>query len=202
MPTIDPFDDDFFDEAASAVPPPTSPLFAPPPLVAHDADPRATLARILQRLIEAFGTDAGATVDRVLAQSALALTRYVHSVYPLRATIIGLTSAGKTRFLNVVASVVQLPAFVIPVVDLAETGWKGAAVGEACRLLHPTLFVRDQVSRRTTDPSQTVAFKSVVMLGGDQEAQSPVRGGSARRVSGGVTYSMSIVSITGIGPAE
>jgi len=106
MPTIDPFDDDFFDEAASAVPPPTSPLFAPPPLVAHDKDPRATLARILQRLIEAFGTDAGATVDRVLAQSALALTRYVHSVYPLRATIIGPTGAGKTRLLNFVASIV------------------------------------------------------------------------------------------------
>ena len=164
MPHFDLFDDSMPDEPLPA----GEPLSAHPPdpstLINADDDPRATLARILQRLIEAFGTDAGATVDRVFAQSALALTRYVHSVYPLRATIIGPTGAGKTRLLNVVASIVQLPAVVIPVVDLAETGWKGAAVGESCRLLHPTLFVRDQVSRRTTVPSQTVAPKSVVMF--------------------------------------
>ena len=125
---------------------------------------RATLARILQHLVDAFGVDAGAHGDGMLAPLALSLTRYVHGPYPMRATIIGPTGAGKTRLLNLLASIVRVPAVVIPIIDISETGWKGAQIGEVCRVLHPSLFVHDPFSHRVQVPIGTVARPSIVML--------------------------------------
>lgn len=157
MPPIDDFHEPTHDE------PPSEPTL-PMPSTNLDDDPRSTLARILEQLLHAFGTDAGPDVERVLTTLALALTRHVHEPYALRAVIIAPAGSGKTRLLRLIASIVRLPAVIIPVVDLAETGWRGAQIGDACRLLHPSLFVRDEFSRRITVPTTTVALPSVVLL--------------------------------------
>lgn len=164
MPHHDPFDDtepdDAYADGASAAAGPTGLALPPVP----PDDPRATLAHILERLAAAFTTDADGRLDRALAILALSLTRWLHAPYPLRMTVVGPTGAGKTKLLELVASVVRVPSIIIPVVDLAETGWRGAQLGEACRLLHPHLFVRDETSRRIVVPSRTVTERSVIML--------------------------------------
>ena len=181
MPHLDPFDHDDTADLLSPVPEGPAPVMPAAPLVEPTDDPRTTLAQILQRLIEAFGTDAGPQVDRVLTTLALALTRYVHTPYPMRAVVVGPTGSGKTRLLRTVASIVRLPGVVIPVTDISENGWRGSQIGEACRVLHPSLVLRDELARRLSVPTTTVALPSVVML---DELDKIALGSQATRFDG------------------
>ena len=161
---FDPFDDGEPEDASHDA---ASPIAGPTDLAlphAAASDPRATLAHILERLSAAFSTDADGRLDRTLAVLALSLTRYLHGAYPLRVTLVGPTGARKSMLLNVIASIVRLPGIVIPVTDIAETNWKGAQLGEACRMLHPHLFQRDEKSRRVSVPTMTVTERSVILL--------------------------------------
>jgi len=134
---------------------------SPPSLI---DDPRATLASILHRLSGAFSTDADGRLDRALAQLALYLTKWLDEPYPLRLCIVGPTGSGKTHLLNVVASIVRLPSIIIPVTDLAETNWRGPQIGDACRILHPSLFTTYGEGRKLVVPTATVTKASVLML--------------------------------------
>lgn len=164
-PAFDPFDDDGDD---TLVPPQFGPISQPLtgyPLPSAESDPRATLARILEAFAESFGAEAGAQVDAVLTRVALMLTQYAHGVRGLRFTITGPTGAGKTRLLHVISSVLGVPSVILPVVDVAETGWKGAQIGDVCRILHPHLFRRHESRAHRVDvPTQLVALPAVLML--------------------------------------
>ncbi len=162
MPAIDPFDDDVFQGFPSAHAPPV--LTASGSLVSAAADPRETLARILEEFANAFGANAGAQVDAVLTQLALILTMYTHHVTPVRIVITGPTGSGKTRLLRTITSVLRIPGLIVPATDFCETGWKGAQVGDICRLLHPELFTSESGSRKVTVPKQLVALPAVLML--------------------------------------
>lgn len=159
MPSIDPFDDLFPESTAAS----SSPITALSPLVDAGEDPRTTLARVLTALIGAFGTEAGEQMDRVLASLALTLTRYLHQPYPLRLTLIGPVGSGKTRLLNVLASTLRLPGVVVPLTDVVETGWRGAQLGELCRMLHPTLF-RSDGARHVVPLLPRIELPSIVLL--------------------------------------
>ncbi|HYW50752.1 MAG TPA: AAA family ATPase [Gemmatimonadaceae bacterium] len=158
--TDDPRDDDA---------PPASEAFAsspetqPLPSDAH-RDVRETLAHILEGLAAAFRTDGDGRLDRALAVMALSLTQYLHFPSALRLTVLGATGSGKTHLLKTIASLVNLPAAIIPVTDMAETAWRGAQFGDACRMLHPHLFERAAQSHRITVPTHTVELQSIVML--------------------------------------
>jgi len=163
MPALDPFhDDDMLPDVPTALAP--SVLTAPGSLVSAAADPRDTLARILEAFANAFGANAGAQADAVLTQLAMLLTQYTHGVFPLRLVITGPTGSGKTRLLHTIASVLKVPGVVIPVTDLSETGWRGAQVGDICRLLHPEHFRSDGLSRKVTVPTQRVELPAVILL--------------------------------------
>lgn len=163
MPMIEPFDDDFADEApseASAPPPvPTTGLLVPP-----GEEPRDTLARLLTAFIEAFGAASGEQMDRVLAMLALALTRYLHAPYPLRLTMIGPTGSGKTKLLNLLAHTLRIPGVVVPLMDIAETGWRGAQIGDVCRMLHPQLFRTDGITQRVVPMVARIERPSILLL--------------------------------------
>lgn len=141
----------------------TSPETQPSP---SDAlrDVRETLAHILEGLAAAFQTDADGRLDRALAVLALSLTQYLHFPSALRLTVLGATGSGKTHLLKTIASLVNLPAVIIPVTDMAETAWRGAQFGDACRMLHPHLFECAAHAHRITVPTGTVDLASIVML--------------------------------------
>lgn len=164
-PAFDAFDDDHDDTVAPPDFGPVPSQLTGFPLPSAAPDPRVTLTRILKAFAEAFGSEAGAQVDSVLTRVALMLTKYAHGVHPLRFTITGPTGAGKTRLLHVIASVLNVPSAIVPVTDVAETSWKGAQIGDVCRLLHPDLFRRhDSAARRVNVPTQLVALPAVLML--------------------------------------
>ena len=163
MPMINPFDDDRPEDAL----PETVALShdAPPGLlVPPGEEPRDTLARLLTAFIAAFGTDAGDHMDRVLAWLALALTRYLHAPYPLRMTVVGPTGSGKSKLLNLLARTLGIPGVVIPLMDIAETGWRGAQIGDVCRMLHPKLFRTDGITQRVTPLVSRIERPSILLL--------------------------------------
>ena len=160
MPSLDPFDDAF-----PASDPPTPPPHShPSSLVAPGEELRTTLARLLSALIAAYGTEAGEPMDRLLATLALSLTRYLHQPYPLRLTVIGPTGSGKSRLLNLLARTLGIPSVVVPLVDISETGWRGAQIGEVCRMLHPALFRADDGSQLLIPTRQRIERPSILLL--------------------------------------
>lgn len=159
MPSIDPFDD-FFPESHTPSSPPITALL---PLIDAGEDLRTTLVRVLTVLIGAFGTDAGQQMDRVMASLALTLTRYLHQPHPLRLTLIGPVGSGKTRLLNLLASTLRIPGVVVPLTDVVETGWRGAQLGEICRMLHPALF-RSDGARHVVPLQPRIELPSIVLL--------------------------------------
>jgi len=158
--TEDPRDDE---EPPASEPLASSPEVQPVPPGSHH-DVRETLAHILEGLAAAFQTDADGRLDRALAVLALSLTQYLHFPSALRLTVLGATGSGKTHLLKTIASLVNLPTVIIPVTDMAETAWRGAQFGDACRMLHPHLFERAAHAHRTSVPTSTVDLASIVML--------------------------------------
>lgn len=136
MSSIDPFDDDVFEHELPGLPADVAALS----LVGPDEDQATTLARLLTAFIASFGAGAGAATEHALAALALSLTRYLHQPFPLRLTLVAPTGSGKSRLLNVLAHTLGIPGAVIPLVDIAENGWRGPQLGDVCRMLHPSLF--------------------------------------------------------------
>jgi ATP-dependent protease Clp ATPase subunit len=79
-------------------------------------------------------------------------------------TVVGPTGSGKSRLLNLLARTLGIPGVVIPLMDIAETGWRGAQIGDVCRMLHPELFRTDGNTHRVTPLVSRIERPSILLL--------------------------------------
>lgn len=185
---VTPFDSGSDDDAFPPLPPP---------------EPRAVLAHLLQALAAAFGPAAEGAVDRTLTQLALRRTQFVLEPYPLRALVVGPTGAGKIRLLRVLADAMRLPAAVIPVTDLSETGWRGPQVGEVCRGLFRDLFVRDgDLPRRIVVPGGVITRPCLLLLDEIDKLALVTHDGTRFDGTAAAASRQAAVTAPGAGPRE
>ena len=147
------------------------------PLIASLADPREILQYMLASLTRAFPSDAGGPLDTTLAYLALQLTRFAARPFGMRALLIEPSGAGKTHLLELLTRLTGVPSVIIPMTDVAETSWSGTQIGDACRALHPDLFLHADGSGRPTVPRQLVDRPSIVCIDEiDTLSLTPVQG--------------------------